>query len=213
MKNSNTEYQSHGAGDDVVLDDLPPGGGIWPDPDMEIVARNLLPPPSLDIAKLLPSSLQRWVKEMAGAKAAPVDYVFGGMLAASASIIGATRRASPWAEWSEPAVLWFALVGSPSSNKSPGLDPASEALSELEREISADYGDRLAEFEAAKVIAKAKHDAYKATVKDSVQAGNEPPAAGPGILPPPEPARPRTVVSDTTIEAVADVLFGNPRGV
>jgi hypothetical protein len=63
---------------------------------------------------------------------APVDYGAQAVLAAVAGLCGAGARVRITDAWSEPLVLWQALVGGPSSGKTPALAPVRHLLGTLE---------------------------------------------------------------------------------
>lgn len=50
-------------------------------------------------------------------------------------------------------------------------------------------------------------------MKEAVKRNVPPPNKPVSAMPPPKPQRPRIVINDTTVEALADVLEGEPRGV
>lgn len=78
-----------------------------------------------------------WVRDSARAAGAPVDYVALSLLAAVAGLggAGAVVRMAP--RWAEPLVLWQALVGPPSSGKSPAMASVRELLGVIEAERAA----------------------------------------------------------------------------
>ena len=63
------------------------------------------------------------IEDFAGDAGSPVDYVGLSFLVACASLIGGKRWGKVYevGNWREPCILWAAVVGDPSSNKSPGL--------------------------------------------------------------------------------------------
>ena len=179
-------------------------------PDMTIVRRVAAPAPEFDLTALGP--LADWVKRAAASKGSPIDYVAIGLLGAAAACIGAARWVSPWAGWIEPAILWLMLLGAPSSGKSPGLDAARAALAALEREANADWPDRWRDHLSAETLVKAHGGAWEDATRAAVKAGKTPPPRPPEADAPSSPQMKRIVVSDATIEAVATILSGNPRG-
>lgn len=106
------------------------------DLDRRCVDRTRTPPPALNLDHF--GSWGDWIRLMAELKNAPVDYVAWALLTGAASLIGATRTVQPWPGWDEPAVLWVALIGDPSTNKSPALDPIRAALHRIERARAAE---------------------------------------------------------------------------
>ena len=113
-----------------------PVGG-WGEIDMAFLdeARPSVPAFPLD---LLPSLWRDWVGETAGALNAPVDYVAQSLLAAVSGLCGAGASVRIGPRWSEPLVLWQALVGAPSSGKSPAMASVRELLATLDAEQAND---------------------------------------------------------------------------
>ena len=72
----------------------------------------------------------------------PADYVAQAVLAAVAGVCGAGVWVRVSAVWSDPLWLWLAVVGAPSSGKSPALTPVRRLLNVLDKESVADAGER-----------------------------------------------------------------------
>jgi hypothetical protein len=108
----------------------------WPDIDPAFIedARGAVPLFPLD---LLPQPWRGWVSETARAAGAPVDYAVQALLAAVSALCGAGVLVRVTPAWSEPLVLWQALVGPSSSGKSPALEPVRALLTALEPEVAA----------------------------------------------------------------------------
>ncbi|MGZ5903533.1 MAG: DUF3987 domain-containing protein [Reyranella sp.] len=86
--------------------------------------------------ELLPQPWRSWVADTAIGAGAPTAYVAQALLAAVAGLSGsgAVVRLAP--AWTEPLVLWQALVGRPSSGKSPALAPVRALLATLQEELA-----------------------------------------------------------------------------
>lgn len=179
-------------------------------PDMSIVTRNRRPPPKF------PSSvfrdLENAILAQAQSTSTPIDYTAAALLAAAASVIGNSRLVSPWEGWQEPACLWTALIGNPSSGKSPALKPFIDAIKAIEANEAGDFENERLTWEAASEFAKQAREAWEKKVKKAFTDGAEPPALPKEAIQPPEPIRPRILVSDTTPEALATILAGASRG-
>jgi hypothetical protein len=139
---------------------------IWPEIDCALIeeSRRAVPPCPLD---LLPLPWRSWVSETARSAGAPVDYAVQALLAGVAGLCGAGVLVRITPAWSEPLVLWQALVGRPSSGKSPALASMRSLLGTLEAEPSGSEGEE----------------------------------------------RPRIVLTDPALEALAHAVRANPRGV
>jgi hypothetical protein len=165
-------------------------------PDMTLLHPERSPAVALPADLLKPlqkggtNALEAWVLAAAEAKGAPLDYVVVTTLAVVASVLSGVD-VEVWPEFREPLIIWAALVGDPSSNKSPGMAPALEALEDLERDLRsaalAEYGRWLEDKKAAE------------------KAGEE--------FDEPPPVIPRLTVSDVTVESLCEQIAKQGRGV
>ena len=98
----------------------------WPELDISILEdkRGAVPPFPLD---LLAQPWRDWVSDTASSAGAPADYVVQAVLAALAGLCGAGVAVRITPAWSEPMVLWQAVVGEPSSGKSSALASMQQA--------------------------------------------------------------------------------------
>jgi hypothetical protein len=180
------------------------------DPSLLEDRRVSLPPFPL---QLLPFGWERWVAETAQAAGTPADYVAQGLLAAVAAVTGAGVAVRVTQGWSEPLVLWQALVGTPSSGKSPALAAVRRLVADIEAELRDGDGERRRRFDQKLEEARLLGDRWKERCAAAVAQGEAAP-------PKPEAAcfdeafvPHQIVVADATVEALADVVAGNPKGV
>src|SRR3981081_2722950 len=105
----------------------------WPEMDVSILEekRGAVPPFPLD---LLAQPWRDWVSDTASSAGAPTDYVVQAVLAALAGLCGAGVAVRITPVWSEPLVLWQAVVGEPSSGKSSALASMRRLLGSIEAE-------------------------------------------------------------------------------
>lgn len=182
-------------------------------PDMSVLEEGRRHPPALPPA-MFGNAWPELVK-LAADKGAPVDYVALSWLTVSAALIGSKRRCVPYPDstWKEPSILWLGLVGDPSHNKSPALDPFVDVLRLLEDEKTDDHLDALnvwrADTERAKVEKVNWQDLVKAATKDSLPT----PALPDHAIEPDEPRRRRHFVQDATPESLGEILEGKPGAV
>ena len=113
------------------LSPTPPDG--WGDIDMALLEETRAAVPAFPV-DLLPPFWRDWVLDTANASGAPADYVAQSLFGAVAGLCGAGVVARLGARWDEPLVLWQALVGPPSSGKSPAMAPMRELLATLDAE-------------------------------------------------------------------------------
>lgn len=171
-------------------------GGDAGGPDMSLFRPEVPPPPTLplDLLKGLKDgasgALEQWVSAAAEAKGAPADYVVVALFAAAASVLSGVD-VEVWPGWREPLVLWCALVGDPSANKSPAIDAVIAPLEAFEDEIRSSALAELARWREDKAAAE--------------EAGED--------FEHPAPIVPDLTLSDGTIEALCEVIAGQARGV
>lgn len=141
----------------------------------------------------LPDGMRRLAEHLHTTIGFPLDYASASMLFAASVAVGTTVRISPKDQWTEPAVLWLALVGRPGANKTHPLTWALRPLVRQDRESASRY----------EVENKAYEDALKRSRKE--KEGD--------VEVPPEPVCGQHLVSDTTPEALVEALHRNPRGI
>ena len=184
----------------------------WPELDTSLLEDARNPVPAFPLEHL-PSRWRQWVEDTAQSAGAPVDYVVQGLFAAVAALCGAGVRVRITQAWSESLVLWLALVGSPSSGKSPALASVRDRLGEIETRMRDGDDDRrgkhAAKLEEARMATDRWRDECETAGKEGLPAPQRPLEAG--FDQPFVPSQ--IVVADATMEALADVVSGNPRGV
>lgn len=176
-----------------------------------------LPPvPAFD-AQLLPGALRAWCEDIADGLQVPLDFT---AIPAMVGLPGAVGRSIGIAmkrhqHWVERPVLWGCVIGRPSSSKSPALRPTYRMLERLASSEREQYESEVRDYQARLIVA----DAAKANAKKAIQAAlkqdNKDAAAklaADVIGDDDEPAEPRIVVNDATVEKVGELLNRNPRG-
>jgi hypothetical protein len=141
-------------------------------------------PPSFP-TDALPGALRQLVVEGAQALDAPAEFIGVPALVFAAGCIGSTRCIELKRGFRQYPVLYAAIVGLPSSGKSPGLSLARQPLDRLQRDAVARY--------------EAEHVAYQAVV-DSATQGD----------PLGKPALEHFYTTDPTVEALAMMLTTSP---
>lgn len=138
----------------------------------------------------LPEKVQEFAKIVSASTTAHLAYVALPLLSVLGAAIGTTRAVMPKRGWKVFAVIWAIWVGRSSAVKSPPHAIINEAVQIVE--------DRLDE-ENAQLAAQYLVDMVE------FEAGNRDEE-------PKQPATLRFRLSDVTIEALATILEGNPRG-
>jgi len=151
---------------------------------------------------IFPQPIREFVE--AGAKAIGCDdtaYLAVPMLSVLGAAIGNSRRIRLKRTWTEPPIIWTAIVGNSGSLKSPALELASRWVREIQRKafakhdgLMADFRDEMSQYERDMASWKKK------------SAGKEPPEM------PGEPVAERYWCDDITVEALALLLRNRWRG-
>ena len=182
-------------------------------PQMGFLSRTRLAAPTLPLDVLGPW-WGPWVARTAIGANAPADYAAVPLLAAASALIGNARWARAWHGWFEPPALWCASVGSPSSGKSPGAAPVMrEVLGMVEQDMARSFPADLKAWKEAKAVADAIGKQWEKDVAKAVKGGDDMPAKPREADIGPPPVRPRARVTDATVEALAGLLQGLPKGV
>src|SRR4029453_7064255 len=119
-----------------------------------------------------------------------------------ARMIGNKRVIRLKQTWHEPSILWCAIVGKTCTHKSPSLDAATALLAQKQAEAVERYNEEMMQYEQD----RAQYDREFAHWKRT--KGND--------QPPWEPKAPvceRYIVSDITMEALAERLSCQSDGV
>jgi hypothetical protein len=150
----------------------------------------------------LPQPIRGFVA--AGAKAIGCDpsYLALPLITALAAAIGNTRRLELKRGWSAPPILWAAIVGESGTAKTPAFKLVMRPVRDRQRKALDRHAEEMKQYEAE--LARWEKD--YAAWKRSKDATEEPPAK------PDAPHAERSIVSDTTVEALAPILQANPRG-
>jgi DNA polymerase I-like protein with 3'-5' exonuclease and polymerase domains len=142
----------------------------------------------------LPEPLRRYCVEAAAALGCDVAYVAVPALAVCGGLIGNRRRVRLKSGWTEPSVLWMAVVADSGTVKSPAHEKAVAPVWKIQRRWRSEYNAANQEHAIAQQAAKTAAKSERSE-------------------PPPQPVLCRVLVSDTTVERLAEVLDENPLGV
>src|SRR5919112_4965736 len=178
---------------------LEPQQGVYDVYDVYDVSREL-PPASEFPVDPMPAGCRMLISEASEAIGCPPEFVALPMLAVLASAIDNSRVVELKPGWEEKAVVFATVIGDPAAKKSPAAKVATRPAKRLQVELRNAYQAKREDYEREMV----EHERDKRELR---KAG----AADP--RPPKEPVMERTVVDDTTVEALSRVLKESPRGV
>jgi hypothetical protein len=159
-----------------------------------------LPTPDTFPVDAMPRGCRQLISEASAAIGCPPEFVGLPMLAVLGSAIGNSRVLKLKDGWEEGAGIYAAVIADPGEKKTPAYKVAIAPATKNQAHLRDLY--RAAEDEYNR-----EARAYEVDKRDAAKAGE------PAPPPPQPPVMGRTVVEDTTIEALAVVLNGTPRGV
>jgi hypothetical protein len=196
--------------------------GGWP--KLEPINAELKPVPPFDRA-LLPEALRPWIMDEAERMPCPPDFVAAAAIVMISSIVGARCGVRPKSHdsWTVVPNLWGAVVGLPSTKKSPAIAAAMKLLGRLIEIVQKTHEHELQEHAIKKAIHEAKIELMEARLKALMKAaakdgnGEDPEKLARALQElraeePTPPPVPRFKSNDSTVEKLGELLRDNPRG-
>ena len=153
----------------------------------------------------LPKDVAQYVKELAQATSNNEAWPALIALTAAAARIGNRAAAIVKRGWTEPAVLWGAIVQHSGTCKSVPLRWAMKPILEAYKAEQKAYAQALNDYLQANVRFEIEYAAWKDRLKKG--EGNDPKPAGPVA-----PVENRLLVNDITCEKLGSLLQENPLG-
>ncbi|EGV18774.1 YfjI family protein [Thiocapsa marina] len=187
-------------------------------PKIQPIPATLYPVDPFDMA-LLPESLRGWIADAAERMQCPPDFPAVGAMVALSSVVGrkCVVRPKRFDDWEVVPNLWGAVVGRPGIMKSPALSVALNPLDRLQTAARDAFKDQVSQHEGAEIIremqAKAAKDQAQKLVKGGKILEAEAALRSMGGDEGDPPALRRYKVTDTTVEALGEILIDNPWGV
>ena len=159
----------------------------------------------------LPGQLSQFVHEVASGLPCPPEFIALPCLVVLGAAIGGVRLLEVRSGWYERASVYAAVVAEPGSRKSPALDIASEPLRRRNRELAERYRAESDAHRSGAAMYEVNVSSWKEAKRRAAAGKGDDPGEMPA--PPEEPLFHQVSTSDSTIEAFADLLDQNERGV
>lgn len=150
---------------------------------------------------VLPTVVAVFINAAANAIGCDPSYIALPLLVQYASAIGNSRRIQLKQNWTEPAIIWAAIVGDSGDGKSPALETATRPAKKWQTPRMKEHKQAMREY-------KRELQAFEAKTKTRQPKTN----SGDSPDEPEKPTCLRSWMDDTTIESVAQLLNENPRG-
>jgi hypothetical protein len=155
----------------------------------------------------LPATMAIFVEAASNAVGVDPGCVAPTLLSAVGAASGTSRRLrikDGRPGWTEYPILWTGLVAESGSGKTPAQRECLDIIDDAERIAAREYATALEDHQKAKLLYDVELIAWKRSKDES---RGEPPEE------PKPPICRRHIISDITIEGVAQILSENPRGV
>ena len=149
----------------------------------------------------LPEPVRSFVADGAKAIGCDPSFIAVPLLVGLTAAIGNTRRIELKRGWTEPAIMWAAVIADSGTLKSPALELALRAVRKRQHSAMKAYAEEMKRFQDELLHWEKNMSAWKHS-----QDGDDPPAK------PVEPTADRCWCDDTTMEALAVLLLQNWRG-
>ncbi len=154
----------------------------------------------------LPEPVAGFVRDSAEATGCDPSFIAMPLLVGFASAIGNSRRVELKRGWTEPAILWGAMIGESGSTKSPALELAIRAIRHRQEQAMREHREAFDQWQRDNEVFEARKAAWKRDATKNTHTAGHPPDA------PEPPTCDRCWTDDITIEALAKLLQDNPRG-
>lgn len=187
------------------------GTDKWPIP--EPLPDDLSPVPQFVIS-MLPIALQAYIEDIAERMQIGLDIPAIGIITALSAAIGRRVQIKPKAhdDWTVVPNLWGLVVAPPGYMKSPALSEVMRSLHRLENEAHREYESKQAEWIIEKERIATANSAIKSANLAKLKKDSN--AEIGAFLPEPnQPIPTRYCVNNFSLEALGEVLMGNPNGV
>jgi hypothetical protein len=186
---------------------------IWG--ELKPIEQTLLPVPDMP-AKMLPSSLERYIDDVSYRMQAPREFAAIGSLVMLASVIGTgcTIRPKQKDDWEVVPNMFGAVVARPGAMKTPALQEAMKPLKRLEALADEANQQKRKEYEADHAIYKGQQENLRGLAR-SQKGVEDTEKLKKQMIELEEPAKPtgkRYITNDSTTEKLTELLNENPRG-
>jgi hypothetical protein len=188
-------------------------GKVWRTPQPIPDCRNDVVP--FD-CRLLPESLQPWIRDIAERMQCPPDFPAVGAMVALSVIVGRRVGIRPKVsdDWLVVPNLWGGIIGKPGIMKTPALQEVLKPLDKLEAGARQVYEEAVCDYESDKLVAEAQVKHAKDQINKAVKRGEDPHTIAKAALAEDTqaPIRRRYRTNDPTVEKLGALLNENSNG-
>lgn len=140
----------------------------------------------------LPQSVQNVINEICTKKQVPTEFVLSPLLAVAGAAAG-RHSVLDSRSYDNPPCFWCVVIADPGSNKSYPQRLICSSLNEINQNLAKEYDEKIREWKTLCAVQTKK-------------------SKNRNVPHPPKPLKCRVCVSDTTREALTEILVGSPDG-
>jgi len=172
----------------------------------------LLPVKAFD-ADMLPDVFRNYALDVASRMQCPIEFVAVSIMTTFGGVVGKRCSIHPKAkdDWLVIPNLWGALVGRPSTMKSPAITAATAGVDGLVQCARSAYAEACEESEVEKMVYDAEKKTFKDSIAKAVKDGKDIPSSLPEK--PSTPIELRYITNAGTVENLIKLLSENENGI
>jgi hypothetical protein len=156
--------------------------------------------------EVFPTAVSKFIVEAAEAINCPADFIGVSVMATLASAIGSSFVIQLKNGWTEPPIFFSAIIADPGSKKSPALSSATIPIKEIQKQYAELFYQQKKQYEKELCDFETFAEEWKHKSKQEKAKASRPQK-------PVAPSLKQLITNDATIEALADLLCNNPKGI
>jgi putative DNA primase/helicase len=163
--------------------------------------------------EVLPDSMRGWIEDAADVARFPPEYAAVAAMCAAGSLIGRKLaiRLKAESDWSEHANLWGCIVGNPAALKSPALSEGLRFLKQLQANADYQHDAEMDRYKQDELLYRIRSDAQRRKLAKELDRSPSATIAL-DLIEPTKPIARCHLTSDSTPEALTELLRDNPQG-
>ncbi|WP_345117685.1 YfjI family protein, partial [Bartonella jaculi] len=185
--------------------------------ELKPITTALLPVEPFHVAQV-PLTLSRYIYDIADRQQAPLDFIAVSALCGLAALIGNGVHIAPkqYDDWKIVPNLWGALIGQPSTMKTPTMQAALAPITRLQKQWYKEWLKQKERQEIEEILEtldklEKKKQAHKAIKKGDLETARALLSEAPSKDNTHDDSS-RFIVNDTSVEKLGELLKENPRG-
>lgn len=157
--------------------------------------------------EVLPGIVGEYVVAASSAIGCDPSFIAMPLLGCLARAIGNSRVIRLKLTWTEPPIIWGAIIGKSGTHKTPAIQAAMSFLQQRQSDLIARYREEISQHAEDLAIHEVDLAEWKRSARKEGSSIEPPPSK------PEDPVCERLLTSDCTIEALASLLANQPDGI